>query len=99
MPQAWTDKEERQYQHVKQSAMERGRSQERAEEIAARTVNKHRRQSGHTPNATTQGTGNPQSNLEDRTVEELRNLASEMDIEGRSKMKKADLVAAIRKRR
>lgn len=99
MPQAWSDKDERQYKHVKQSAMDRGRSEERAEEIAARTVNKQRRQEDRTPNKTTQGTGNPNTDLEDRKVEELRNLASEMDIEGRSKMKKKELINAIRKRR
>ncbi|MCO6047855.1 Rho termination factor N-terminal domain-containing protein [Aeoliella sp. ICT_H6.2] len=99
MPRAWTNKDERQFKHVKQSAMDRGRSEDRAEEIAARTVNKHRRQSGETSNRTTQGTGNPNIKLEDRTVEELRNLASELDVEGRSKMKKAELVSAIRKRR
>jgi hypothetical protein len=99
MPEAWTDKDERQYDHVKKSAMERGRSEDRAEEIAARTVNKQRRTDGRTPNKETQGTGNPNNRLEDRTVKELRNLASEMDIEGRSNMKKDQLIAAIRKRR
>jgi hypothetical protein len=99
MPEAWTDKDERQYDHVKKSAMERGRSEDRAEEIAARTVNKQRRTDGRTPNKETQGTGNPNNRLEDRTVNELRNLASEMDIEGRSNMKKDQLIAAIRKRR
>jgi hypothetical protein len=99
MPQPWTDKDERQYDHVKKSAMERGRSEERAEEIAARTVNKQRRTEGRTPNKETQGTGNPNNRLEDRTVQELRNMASEMDIEGRSNMKKDQLIAAIRKRR
>jgi hypothetical protein len=99
MPQAWTDKDERQYDHVKKSAMERGRSEERAEAIAARTVNKQRRAEGRTPNKETQGTGNPNHRLEDRTVQELRNMASDMDIEGRSNMKKDQLIAAIRKRR
>lgn len=96
MPKAWSDKDERQYEHVKKSAKDRGKSESRAEEIAARTVNKNRRNEGRTPNETTQGTGNPNTNLEDRTVEELRNQASKMDIEGRSKMKKAELVQAIR---
>lgn len=99
MPQVWSDKDERQYEHVKQSAIERGRSQDRAEEIAARTVNKQRRQEGRTPNETTQGTGNPNTDLEERTVEELRNIASQLDVEGRSKMRKKELVKAIRARR
>ena len=99
MPKAWTDKDERQFKHIKKSAMERGKSEERAEEVAGRTVNKTRRKEGRTPNKTTQGTGNPNSRLEERTVNELRNLASELEIEGRSKMKKAELIRAIRDQR
>ena len=50
MPQqAWSDKEERQYDHVKESELDRGRSQKKAKEIAARTVNKQRRENGKTP--------------------------------------------------
>lgn len=96
MPPAWSDKDERQYEQIKQSAQQRGKSEERAEEIAARTVNKQRRSEGRTPNKTTQGTGNPNTGLEDRTVEELRNRAAELQIEGRSKMNKQELVDAIR---
>ncbi|MCA9738002.1 MAG: Rho termination factor N-terminal domain-containing protein [Gemmatimonadetes bacterium] len=97
MPQGkWSNKDERKYEHIKESAQERGRSESRAKEIAARTVNKQRRQQGRTPNQTTQGTGNPNSSLEDRTVDELRNRARELDIEGRSSMKKSELIAAIR---
>ena len=48
MPKAWSDKDERQYEKVKQSEQERGRSSERAKEIAARTVNKQRRKEGRT---------------------------------------------------
>ncbi|MGH8494708.1 MAG: addiction module toxin RelE, partial [Gammaproteobacteria bacterium] len=59
MPEKWSSKDERQYEHVKRSAMERGESADRAEEIAARTVNKQRREEGRTPQKTTQGTGNP----------------------------------------
>jgi Rho termination factor, N-terminal domain len=99
MPQAWSKKDERQYGHIKQSARKRGASEDRSEEIAARTVNKQRRSEGRTPNSTTQGTGNPNRRLEDRTVEELRNLAAEKDIDGRSKMNKSELVAALRKKR
>jgi plasmid stabilization system protein ParE len=98
MPQAWSDKDERQFEHIKESAQDRGKSESRAKEIAARTVNKQRRQEGRTPNKTTQGTGNPNQPLEDRTVDELRNRASELNIKGRSKMKKRDLIEAIRNR-
>lgn len=96
---AWTDKDERQYEHVKDSVLEQGRSEQSAQGIAARTVNKHRREAGRTPNKTTQGTGNPHSPLEDRTVDELRNLAAGLEIRGRSKMKKAELITAIRQKR
>lgn len=48
MPKNWSEKDERQYEHIKQSELERGESEERAEEIAARTVNKQRREEGRT---------------------------------------------------
>ena len=97
MPQeAWSDKDERQYEHVKESQLERGKSEDKAEEIAARTVNKQRREEGRTENSTTSGTGNPNTRLEERTVEELRNRAAELDIEGRSKMNKDELIENIR---
>ena len=97
MPEAWSDKDERKYEHIKESSEERGVPEKKAKEIAARTVNKGRRQEGRTPNKTTQGTGNPNRSLESRTVEELRNRASSLKIPGRSKMNKQQLVEAIRK--
>lgn len=97
MPQeAWSDKDERQYEHVKESELEKGRSEEKAEEIAAATVNQQRRQEGRTENETTSGTGNPNTPLEERTKEELYNRAEELDVDGRSKMSKDELVSAIR---
>ena len=49
MPQdAWSPKRERQYKHVKESELDAGRSEDRAEEIAARTVNKERAEKGET---------------------------------------------------
>ena len=49
MPQdSWSEKRERQYEHIKESEKEEGRSDDRAEEIAARTVNKQRAQAGET---------------------------------------------------
>lgn len=96
MPQAWSSKDERQYENIKQTQQQRGKSKERAQEIAAATVNKQRRQEGRTPNKTTQGTGNPNSRLEERSKEELYNRARELNIRGRSNMNKSELVAAIR---
>lgn len=97
MPQAWSNKDERQYEHIVESERERGRSPRRAKEIAGRTVNKQRRLEGRTPNKTTQGTGNPRLGLEARSMEELRNLASARNIPGRSRMRKAELVDALRR--
>jgi hypothetical protein len=48
MPRSWSDKRERQYEHIKESYEERGRSEEKAEELAARTVNKERSETGET---------------------------------------------------
>jgi hypothetical protein len=96
MPTAWSNKDERKYEHIKESSEERGVPEKKAKEIAARTVNKQRREEGRTPNKTTQGTGNPNRGLEARTVNELRNKAKELKIEGRSKMNKQELVRAIR---
>ena len=48
MPNAWSDKRERQYEHIKESYKDRGVSKDEAEERAARTVNKQRRESGET---------------------------------------------------
>ncbi|HEV8489501.1 MAG TPA: hypothetical protein VGQ58_06905 [Candidatus Limnocylindrales bacterium] len=51
MPKAWSDKRERQYEHIKESYEERGRSEDKAEEIAARTVNKERAEAGEAKTA------------------------------------------------
>jgi plasmid stabilization system protein ParE len=98
MPQAWSDKDERQYEHIKNSAEDRGASAKRAKAIAARTVNKQRREEGRTQSGrkTTTGTGNPNRSLADRSKQELYNRARQLGIEGRSSMSKAELVRAIR---
>jgi hypothetical protein len=94
---AWTDKDRRQFKHIEDSELKGGSSEDEAAEIAARTVNKQRRVSGRTPNRTTQGTGNPRARLDVRTVDELRNLAAERNIKGRSRMKKQELLDALRR--
>ncbi len=48
MPKSWSDKDERQYEHIKESEKKQGRSDERAKEIAASTVNKQRAKEGRT---------------------------------------------------
>lgn len=99
MPKGWSNKDERKYEHIKESQKERGASEPRAKEIAARTVNKGRREENRTPNRATQGTGNPNTPLEERSVDELRNQASELNVRGRSRMSKGELVRAIREAR
>ena len=98
MPEGWSNKDERKYEHIKESSRERGASEDRAKEIAARTVNRDRREEGRTPNRRTQGTGNPNRGYEERTRDELYNLARERDIDGRSNMSKDELIRALRDR-
>lgn len=95
---SWSDKDEREYEHIKEGYEERGKDEDTAEEIAARTVNKQRREEGRTPNERTEGTGNPRHGLEARTKDELENRARELGIERTSEMSKDELVSAIRKK-
>ncbi|HSJ24457.1 MAG TPA: Rho termination factor N-terminal domain-containing protein [Longimicrobiales bacterium] len=97
MPKGWSNKDERKYDHIRESNEERGMSESRAKEIAARTVNKDRREEGRTPNTRTQGSGNPNRSYDDRTRDELYNIAKDRDIEGRSRMSKDELIRALRK--
>lgn len=95
MPDAWSPKDERQDQHVKQSELQRGVPEDRAEEIAARTVNRHRREEGRTPNRRTQGTGNPNRPLAELTRDELYNRARAQGVRGRAAMSKQEPVQAL----
>jgi hypothetical protein len=97
-PRGWTAKDERQYGHIKDSQLEDGATEDKAQEIAARTVNKRRREEGRTPNVRTQGTGNPNLRIEQRSRDEVYNRARELKIKGRSTMTKAELVEAVRAR-
>lgn len=97
MPRGWSDKDERKYDHIRDSSRERGMSESRAKEVAARTVNKDRREEGRTPNQRTQGSGNPNRSYEDRTRDELYNIAKDRNVEGRSRMSKDELIRALRK--
>ncbi|MGC7094840.1 plasmid stabilization protein [Amycolatopsis lurida] len=108
MPQqAWSDKRERQYKHIKSSQKERGASEDRAEEIAARTVNKNRAQSGESDRASKSSTRDvsPQHRGGKRsgnrqgpggpTKEQLYNDAKKRNIKGRSTMSKKELQRAL----
>ena len=97
MPKEWSAKDERQYKHVKESEKDKGRSTDRAEEIAARTVNKQRSSEGRTESKKSRATGNPNTSLKSRTKDELLNRAAQLHIRGRSSMNKSELVNAIGK--
>ena len=93
---SWTKHDEDKYEAIRDSNLDRGMKPKRAKQIAARTVNKGRREEGRTPNKTTQGTGNPRKSLDERTKDELYNLAKDRHVAGRSRMSKAELVRALR---
>ncbi|MGQ4599028.1 plasmid stabilization protein [Nocardia sp. R6R-6] len=106
MPEEWTAKEERQYEHVKDSAKSRGASMERAKEVAARTVNKNRAQEGKTKTASRTsirdkspqqrgGQRSGRSGPKGPTRDQLYNEAKKRNIEGRSKMTKGQLEKAL----
>ncbi len=93
---SWTKKDRRMYEHIKESEEDRGRGERRAREIAARTVNKQRREEERTSGSRTRHKAASMQHLEDLTKEELYSLARDNNIQGRSKMDKHGLVEAIR---
>ncbi|MFF3567667.1 hypothetical protein [Nocardia jiangxiensis] len=105
MPKAWTDKQEREYEHIRDSEQSRGASTRRAKEIAARTVNKNRAQSGRTRTASRstiqdmspqrRGGQRSHSGAQGPTRDQLYNEARQRKIQGRSKMNKSQLAHAL----
>jgi hypothetical protein len=106
MPQrAWSKKRERQYEHIKDGLRDRGEDEDTAEEIAARTVNKERARAGEAEEASRTSTEDISSGRRGglrshqgpggRTRDQLYNEAREKNIEGRSKMNKAELERAV----
>jgi hypothetical protein len=103
--QAWSDKDERQYSHIKESELERGRNEDRAEEIAARTVNKERARTGEARTASRTSTEDISSGRRGglrshkgpggRTYDQLYEEAKDKNIKGRSKMNKKELQRAV----
>ena len=107
MPQSWSAKRERQYEHIKDSEKKQGRSTKRAKEIAARTVNKERARAGETKGRASRtstqdmssgrrggqrsGTNRPKG----RTKEQLYNEAKRRNVPGRSRMNKQQLQRAV----
>jgi hypothetical protein len=99
-------KRARQYEHVKDSAKERGASTDRAEEIAARTVNKERARSGESRTRSRSSTRDMSSSRrggqrsgtnrpKGRTRDQLYNEARKLGISGRSRMTKSQLQRAV----
>jgi hypothetical protein len=106
MPQrAWSDKRERQYDHIKEGLLERGENEDTAEEIAARTVNKERARAGEAKevsrtsvediSSSRRGGLRSHKGPRGRTKDQLYNEAREKNIKGRSKMTKAQLERAV----
>src|ERR671922_820077 len=104
-PPAWSDKRERQYEHIKEGLEERGEDEDTAEEIAAGTVNKERARAGEAKEAS-------RTSIEDissgrrgglrshrgpggRTRDQLYEEARDKGIRGRSRMSKAELERAV----
>ncbi|KQT89296.1 plasmid stabilization protein [Marmoricola sp. Leaf446] len=105
MPKAWSDKRERQYEHIKEGLEERGKDESTAEEIAARTVNKERARAGESEEASRTSTEDISSGRRGglrshsgeggRTKAQLYEEARKKNVEGRSGMSKAELEKAL----
>jgi hypothetical protein len=110
MPRAWSAKRERQYEHIRDGLEDRGAPEDKAEEIAARTVNKERARAGEARESSRLsredissgrrgGLRSGTSRARGRTRDQLYNEARHMGIEGRSKMTKAQLERAVDRRK
>jgi hypothetical protein len=105
MPQQWNRKRERQYDKIRESQLKQGASEDRAEEIAARTVNKERARAGESKRASRSSTHDVSSGhrggkrsghgSQGPTKEQLYNEARQRGIKGRSKMTKRQLQNAL----
>jgi len=106
MPQeAWSDKRERQYEHIKEGILDRGEDESTAKEIAARTVYKERARAGEakesSPTSTNDISSGRRGGLRShsgpggRTRDQLYNEARHKKVKGRSKMTKAELEKAV----
>ena len=102
---SWSDKRERQYEHIKAGLKKRGEGEDTAEEIAARTVNKERARHGEAKRSSRTSTHDISSGRRGghrshrgpggRTKAQLYQEAKKKNIKGRSKMTKAQLLRAV----
>ncbi|MEV7367505.1 plasmid stabilization protein [Streptomyces sp. NPDC002387] len=106
MPAGSSSKRERQYEHIKESAQDRGESSKRAKEIAARTVNKERARAGESKTASRASARDPKSasqrgaqrshsGEEGPTRDQLYEEAKKRNVHGRSSMTKQQLEKAL----
>ena len=105
MPRAWSDKRERQYEHIKDSLLDRGKGEDKAEEIAARTVNKERARHGEAKESSRLSREDISSGRRGGlrshkgeggpTYKQLYNEAKDRNVKGRSDMSKAELKRAL----
>jgi hypothetical protein len=106
LPQAWSKKRERQYEHIKEGAKKQGKSTRTAKRVAAATVNKERARSGEAKTSTRTSTKDMSSGrrggqrsgtarAKGRTKDQLYAAATRHGVEGRSKMNKAQLQRAV----
>ena len=105
MPKEWSAKRERQYEHIKEGLEDSGRSEDTAEEIASRTVNKERARAGESKERSKASTDDlspgrrgglrSHSGSGGRTKAQLYEEAKKKNIEGRSSMTKAELEKAV----
>ena len=109
MPRAWSAKRERQYENIKEGLLDRGSSEKKAEQIAARTVNKERARAGEAKQSSRlsredmpsseRGRLRSHSGAGGRTKDQLYQEAKRMNVEGRSSMSKAELEKAVDSRK
>jgi len=107
MPRAFSAKRERQYEHIKDGLLDRGESEDTAEEIAARTVNKERARAGEARQSSRTSTEDISSGRRGglrshrgpggRTYRQLYQEAKDANIDGRSSMSKAQLERALKR--
>ncbi|WP_426573087.1 plasmid stabilization protein [Aquihabitans sp. McL0605] len=105
MPRSWSKKRERQYEHIRDGLEDRGKGEDEAEEIAARTVNKERARAGEAKTVSKTSTDDISSGRRGglrshrgaggRTRDQLYEEAKHRNIKGRSKMNKAELERAV----
>ena len=110
MPNAWSNKRERQYGHIEEGLEKRGTPKRKAKEIAARTVNKERARTGEAKTSSRLsrtdissgrrgGLRSGTKRAKGRTKEQLYNEAKRMGIKGRSRMSKQQLQRAVDRRK